>query len=137
MSAIAITAANVLKGSNASIQKDYLAGETVTAGQGVYLKAADSKWYLGQCDGTLAESQVQGVALHGASAGQPLQVQVGGLITIGGTIAVGVFYYVSPTAGGICAVADLASTNYVTVLGYGTTTGIMNLSPVATGLALA
>ncbi len=115
----------------------------MTAGQVVYLKASDSKWYKALSDavsGSVEKSgsgTTLGLALNGGAAGQPAAVATGGTVTIGGTIAAGVLYYVSNTAGGFCAVADLGTGDYVSVIGYGTTTAIMNLVPTATGLILA
>lgn len=137
MADISITATSVVPGTGAQINKERVAGETITAGMPVYRKASDDRWWKSQTDGTSAEADALGIALHAASAGQPLAVQTGGQITIGATIAAGVFYYVSNTAGGICPVADLGTADYVTVIGYGVTTSIMMVYPVATGVVLA
>ena len=137
MADITVTATSVVKGSGAIINKERVAGETITAGMPVYLKSSDNKWWKSQSDGTAAEADAQGIALHAASADQPLAVQTGGSITIGATILAGVFYYVSNTAGGICPVADLGTADYVTVIGYGTTTALMTVQPLATGVVLA
>ena len=45
MAAISITAANVVKGTGAQIETG-IAAETITAGELVYKKASDSKFYL-------------------------------------------------------------------------------------------
>lgn len=137
MADLIITEPNVVKGSGAIVNKDRVAGESVTAGQPVYLKSSDQKWWRAQSDGTAAEADAQGIALHAASADQPLAVQTGGQITIGATIQAGVFYYVSNTAGGICPVADLGTADYVTAIGYGVSTSILYVQPIATGVALA
>lgn len=137
MADISITPASVVKGSGAIVNKERVAGETVTAGQVVYLKSSDSKWWLAQSDGTSAEAEAQGIALHAAAANQPLAVQTLGSITIGATVAAGVFYYVSNTAGGICPVADLGSADYVTAIGYGTSTSAIYVNPIPTGVVLA
>ncbi len=78
-----------------------------------------------------------GVALNGGAVNQLAVVLCAGNYTVGGTIAVGVFYYVSNTAGGIAPIADLGSGDYVSIIGYGVTTAIMKIAPVATGLTLA
>jgi hypothetical protein len=135
---ITITSANVVKGAGAVINRDRVAGETITAGQCVYRKASDDKWWRADSDtGTSAEADAQGIALHAASANQPLAVQTGGQITIGATIAAGVVYYVSNNAGGICPVGDLASADFVTAIGYGISTSVLVVNPVATGVQLA
>lgn len=133
---LSITATSVLKGSGADVTIGTI-GETITAGQAVYLKAADSRYWKAQADGTAAEAAAVGIALNGGAAGQTVQVLTRGLITIGATVAAGVFYFVGPTAGGIGLSSDITSTHYVTKLGYATTTGILTIDVTATGLQLA
>lgn len=137
MADLSITAANVVKGTGAVPDASKVAGETVTAGQTVYLKASDNRWWKSQADATSTEAAASGIALNGASAGQPLVVQTAGEITIGATVAVGGVYVVSATAGGIAPVADLASTNYLTVIGYGKTTAIIVMDVNPTGIQVA
>lgn len=140
MADITITATSVVKSTGAIVRTDKPAGETITAGQVVYLKSSDSKWWKAQCDGTAEESGVgvaMGIALNGAGAGQPVAVQTSGDITIGATIVAGTTYVVSATGGGIAPQADLTSTNRVTFVGYGKTTGILTLNIIATGVQIA
>lgn len=137
MADLTITAASV---SFTSGQKDTgIAGASVTAGQAVYLDAATSRYKLAQCDGTSAEADAVGIALHASGNGQPLTVaKSGSVINIGATTAAGVFYYLSATAGGIAPVGDLVSTNKVVSLGYATSTGGAFVVKVTnTGAALA
>lgn len=143
MADITITPANVVPGSGAT-QVQGTAGETITAGMAVYYKSSDQRWWKAQADGTAAESgngTMYGIALTGSSAGQPIFVDTfDGTtgITIGGTTVVGTIYCVSATAGGICPWADLASTNYVTVLGVGAPSNkILMVQNAATGIAHA
>lgn len=142
MADISITPASVVPGSNAT-QIQGTAGETITAGMAVYLKTSDSRWWKAQADGTAAESgsgTQLGVALCGASAGQPIVVDIADAngITIGGTVAVGTVYVVSATAGGICPEADITSGQYLTIIGVGSTTSaIKMLAGGATGIAHA
>jgi hypothetical protein len=99
MADISVTAASVVPGANATLIQS-TAGETITAGMAVYLKASDSRWWKAQADGTI--------------------------------------YVVSATAGGICPEADLASTNYVSILGVGSTAAVIKmLANGATGIAHA
>lgn len=143
MSDLSITATQVVAGTGASVIKTGVYGETVTAGQCVYQKSTDSKWYkaVATSGGTAEQSGYGvsfGVALVGGAANQPAYVQTGGPITIGATVAAGVWYYVSQTAaGGIGPVADLGSGDFVTIIGYGLTTSTMQIVPTATGLTLA
>jgi len=137
MADISITAANVIAGSG-SRSTTGTAGATVTAGQVVYLDSSDNKYKLADCDSaTAAVRSPAGIALHASLNGQPLTVLTRGPITIGGTIAAGVAYYLSPNAGGICPVADLASGDYPTVLGMGASTTVLTVDIQESGVALA
>jgi hypothetical protein len=138
---LTITAANVLKGDSAVVVTNYNAGESITAGQVVYLKSTDSEWYKAQCDGTAEESGygvTVGVALHASGNGQPLAVQTGGQITIGATTVATTNYVVSDTAGGIAPHADLSTAGwYYTRVGHAISTTVIQLNLLATGVAKA
>jgi hypothetical protein len=137
MADLTITAASVVAGSNAR-KVTGTAGATVTAGQVVYLDASDNKYKLADCDSaTAAVRSPAGIALHGASANQPLTIQIAGSITIGATVTAGVAYYLSATAGGICPVADLASGDYPVLIGLATSAALVNIDLQEAGVALA
>lgn len=136
MANLTITATGVLPGANARINHTYVAGEAVTAGQSAYLKPSDSKLWLAQCDGNTDEATIAGICLNGAAAGQPVSLQEEGDITIGATVVVGATYVVSATAGGICPVADLATTNKLSYIGYGISATQIRLNRKTTGIAL-
>lgn len=137
MAAVSITPASVTQGAGALVTYNKLFGETITAGQAVYLKESDDRWWLAQCDGTAAEVAARGVALNGGAAGQPAAVQTGGTLNIGGTVAAGIQYAVGRTAGSIVPASDLASTDKVTFLGYGTSTSAITVSIQQTGATIA
>jgi hypothetical protein len=130
---IVVTAANVIAASSATVREGR-AGGTITAGQPVYADAADNG-DLKAADNNVsaALAQVVGIALHGASDGQPLKYIVEGDLTAGATLTVGETYVLSATAGGIAPVADI-STNFVTVLGVARTAAIMQVKINATGV---
>lgn len=134
MADLSITAANVAAGTGA-VKETGTAGATITAGQAVYKDASDSgKFKLADNDSaTAAVRSFYGIALHGASSGQPLTVLKEGPITIGATTAVGVVYCLSSTAGGICPNADIATGDYNTVIGVGTSTTVIQVQPLAAG----
>jgi hypothetical protein len=142
MADISVTAASVVPGANATLIQS-IAGETITAGMAVYLKASDSRWWKAQADGTAAESgngTTLGIAVCGASAGQPLVIDTADSagITIGGTVVVGTIYVVSATAGGICPEADITAGQYLSILGVGSSTTVIKmLTGGATGIAHA
>lgn len=135
MADISITAANVAK-SSGQVEDVTYGDAAITAGMALYRKASDGKWYKAQKDGSAEESGYGtkiGIALNGGGANQPGRVQLNGVITAGATLTEGIAYYVSSTAGGICPVADVASTNYVTVLGVAQDASLLVLNPIASG----
>jgi predicted transcriptional regulator len=133
---ITIVAANVATVVGGTYDREKVAGETITAGQAVYLKAADGRAWLSQCDGNTEEDDFYGIALNGAAAGQPVVIQTGGQITIGGTVAIGTVYAVAAAAGGIAPLTDIVSTNKVSLIGYGATATILTIAKVNAGVAI-
>lgn len=136
MADLTITAASVLAGAGAAITRGK-AGATVTAGQAVYLDAADGEWKLADSDSATAAIRTPGgIALNGASDGQPLAVLTSGPIIIGATLTAGVAYYLSDTPGGICPVADLEVGDYPCIIGMATSTTVLNVAINPAGVAL-
>lgn len=137
MADLTITAANVVPAADAVIVNG-TAGATITAGQAVYRDPSSRKFLLADTDSaTAAVRDLYGIATHGASLNQPLAVQTGGSINPGATVAVGVVYVLSGTAGGICPTTDLAAGDYTAVIGVGTTTSNIKLGIVEAGVAYA
>lgn len=129
MADISITAANVAAGTGAlAFTPSYNAGVTITAGQAVYLDATTNTWKLAHAITSIATATVRGIALHASLAGQPLAVQQGGQITIGGTLTAGKVYIASGTnAGGICLVADLTTSWRTSILGVAVSATVLQL----------
>lgn len=137
MADLTITAANVIAGSGAK-KVNGTAGASVTAGQVVYLDSSTNTYKLADNDsGTAAVREVAGIALHAAGSGQPLTILTQGPITIGATTAVGIVYCLSSTAGGICPSADIASGDYNTIIGIGTSTTVIDVKLHAAGAVTA
>ena len=137
MADLTITAANVVAGSDA-IKETGVAGASITAGQVVYLDSTTGTYKLADTDSaTAAVRSPRGIALHAASASQPLTIIKSGSLTIGATIAAGVAYYLSGTAGGICPIADVASGDYPCIVGMGASTTVLNVGIVYPGVVLA
>lgn len=136
MTDLVVTAASVVRGSNANTLFGD-AGETITAGQVVYRSSTDNKFYKADNNAATAAARTSlGIALNGASAGQPLTVQTSGDITIGATLTPGVEYYLSDTAGGICPVADLGTGEYPGTVGMALSATVLRLGFTYSGVAL-
>ena len=121
MAALTPTAAEVQAGTGATAK--FLTatfGEAVTAGQPVYIKAADDKFWLAQSDGTAAEADVVGIAVCGGAAEQKGFAQSAGTLTFGATaaIAAGDQIWLHTDAGSLTATeADITSGDFATFIG--------------------
>lgn len=140
MSDLSITAASVVPVRTGSfpavIRTDLLAGEAITAGQSLYIKSSDQKLWKAQCDGVASEEILAGIALNSAAAGQPMAYVGYGDVTIGATLTQGGIYVISATLGGICPVADLASTNKLSMIGFAVSSSVLRVMPIITGIAI-
>lgn len=111
------------------VSREYNSSTTITAGMSVYLTSSNTWAKAGATTATLAGSGSRvGVALHAALSGQPLAVQESGVINLGATLAVGTLYYVSRTAGLICLISDLVSTDKINILGLAITTANLDMA---------
>lgn len=134
---ISVTPANVLKGAGARVET-FTAGATITAGQALYKDTTDSNRVKpGDCNSANAVVRtLLGVALNGASTGQPVQVQTGGRITIGGAVVSGTVYCMSGTPGGIRPVSDNVSGDFVSLIGVGISATQIEMSILNSGAAV-
>lgn len=91
-----------------SVIQTGIAGETITAGQLVYLKVSDGRWWLTDADtASTVENVVLGIAQGAGTAGNSIS---GGVMTQGTDthqtgLTINTKYYASNTAGGISATA--------------------------------
>lgn len=131
---LSITAASVVPGSNATVEKG-TAGATITAGQAVYKDGTTSKFKLADANGSGTRS-VYGIALNGASDGQPLAVVRAGDVTIGATLTAGVAYYLSENAGGIAPIADIGSGDDPIIIGMAKSTSVLTVDVQDPGVTL-
>lgn len=120
MADLAPTAGSVVAAEGIS-KTEQIAGASIVAGDWLYMDTANNNvMKLAQADGTALEATVYGMALNTASIGQPVLVARAGDVDFGCTITVAAVYILSATAGKICPVADLVSSSYLSIVGYGT-----------------
>ena len=112
---------------------DMVAGETVARGKPVYTKAADGKAWLAGCEGTSAVATVTGICLNDAAASQPVRVMISGNLAFGAILTVGMIYVLS-ASGLIAPHSDLATSDYVSVLGVATTSSNLRLAIINSGV---
>lgn len=141
MSDYSLTASHI-KLLNRGNTGEGIAGATVTAGQVLYEDTADAnKLKLADANSaTAAVRAVKGIALHGASAGQPLRYAKTGArvrLTTGSAVgAAGATAIASTNAGGMAPITDNAAGTYVTVLGTLDSTGkILTCAFTTSGVA--
>jgi hypothetical protein len=136
MAAIAITAGSVIPSSSAVI-KYGVAGETITAGQVLYVEPVTNLMKLCDANSTAAIATAAGIATNGASVNQRVYycTEDTGGFAIGATILSGDTLWTSGTAGGITkTAADNVNPVYATVLGVMTSTTLARIKIVAGGL---
>lgn len=92
-------------------------------GQALYSDPNDSgKLKLADCDASATTAKVVGIALHGASSGQPIEYVIEDPdFTPGATLSLSAagddgIYVLDGTAGSICPSGDVAAGDYVVVL---------------------
>jgi hypothetical protein len=135
MADITITASNVLAASAASTGSIVSGTSTLTAGMAVYRDTSDSNQYKA-CDANASgTASCDGLMLNSADDGQPSKVITDGTLTVGAGVTVGEVYCVSPNPGRICPHSDLASGEYVTVIGVGLTATTIKVDIINSGVA--
>lgn len=140
MATITITKGNVIPSSVGS-RNSGIAGEALEAGQLLYLKASDNKWYKADC--TTAEKagnnspQNLRMALADAGTNQPIVfAEPGSLITVGSVLTKGIWYVLSATGGKLADHGDLTTGQFSVNMGYAPTASTFFFNPQTTGIAI-
>ena len=132
MADISITDASVNLTSGQTNTLD--AGETIAAGDLLYLNSTDNKVYQASNVTSVSTATVIGMALNNAGADQPVTyVMNGGVINIGAVLTVGTVYVLSE-AGLMAPDTDRASNDYVSVIAIPSTTSILELTIINSGV---
>lgn len=136
MADYSVTAASVVPGADTAI-KNVTAGATITAGKAVVRDPSTGKWVLADSNHATAALRIPGgIALNGASDGQPMAVATSGPVTFGAIFTAGVAVYLSDTAGGLCPVADIGSGERAVLIGMPSSTSVLNVDIQDSGVAL-
>jgi len=119
MADITITEAQVVQTTDRSKLRTYVAGAEISPGEAVYLKSSDHKVWPA-IDTSAAAAAAIGIAVSAAEVAEnSIVVQEGGTITLGAgaSVTAGMILVVGAAAGGMSAIADLATGEYVTIMG--------------------
>jgi len=113
-----VVTASAVKPTASTKTQTKRASVAITAGQAVYVTAADVL-ALADNDASALTQAAVGIALNSCAADQPCSYATEGDLTMGSIITAGTIYVLSSTAGGIAPAADLGAADYVTILGVG------------------
>jgi hypothetical protein len=135
MADLSQTAANVAIGASTTPTQTVQVGEAVTQGMPLYFHT-DGKWY--QCDANdgVAKAHVGAIALSPASSNgyaliaKPSETPERSLVNLGATLAVGTAYAVSATKGAIAPVADITTTQFVSIIGIAYSASLLDFQTV-------
>jgi hypothetical protein len=109
-----------------------VAGETLVQGEPFYF--SNSAGMRSRSSGTVSQARVDGIVLTPATVGQTFLYAIpGSSVDVGATLTVAQVYIVSANVGKIAPIGDLATTNYLTVLGVATTTSTLLFRPLESG----
>jgi len=110
-------------------------GVTISAGQSIV--KSSGKYVLADANASEALGAAEGIAMTpGIADGYGIIATGGSIILVGTTMTVGETYLASRTAGGIMPNADKSTGDYVTRLGTASTTTQLDMSVLATGIAV-
>lgn len=137
MADITVVQSTVVAANPQTVKASGISGEAINIGQAVYADPADNyriKKAISTSGNPTHAPNLVGIALSNAQGqNQPVTYATGGDVTFGTGLASGVVYVISHlSAGGIEPVADLVVTNFVAVLGVGTSTSNMRVSLIPT-----
>ena len=134
MADLVITEADVELSSKTSTEIKVQVGEAVKRNQPLYFKSSDSKYWLADNNVDEDTAKATGLSVTSADAdGQVLMMQSGPLLA-GATLTKAEVYVVSNTAGKIMPIGDLAAGQYLTILGYASSTTTLEVDITATGI---
>lgn len=119
MADLIITAANVHIHDTTTITRTVQFGETMTAGQGCYLKSSDQKYWKADATTASGAFAAKGIVMVGAVADGYGIIAESGPVDVGAALTVGVPYIVSETGGGIAPAADFSGFTSATLTHYG------------------
>lgn len=138
MSTYAFTSSAIQAGGT---PKQLIAGEAIAAGELLYRKSDDGKLYKALANGTLEQSTIYGIAVASAAIGQHVAYLSDGVITVQASafdaIGVGGVLVLSQTAGAAMDVGDLASDDWLAIVGWVTGANTFKFKPVNTGVQVA
>lgn len=112
------------------------AGASISVGDLIYLDKASGKYLPADSASTADEAAVVGMAVTASALDEQFFYISATTVDLGAILTQGTFYYLSNNSGMICPFADLGAGDYVTQVGYATSTSLLNITVNATGVAI-
>jgi hypothetical protein len=131
MAELTITPENVRLGANTKTIKGE-SGGTLTPMMPVYLHADGDYRAAANTSALLADCK--GLIIGYGDDGETIEIAQSGLVTVGATLTVNTLYVIG-SSGKIMPYGDLTTGDFGTVLGWATTTAVLNLQIQASGVA--
>ncbi len=136
MADISVTQSAVKAANSDTVKTTGTSGEAINIGQSVYVKPSDGKVYKADANDATASANLAGVALTNAQGADQPVIYGTGDITFNSALTIGQVYVASAAnTGGIAPVSDLASGDYVGVLGVATSATTLKVTLIPTGAA--
>jgi hypothetical protein len=136
--AVVSLATGIRAGSGAATRSGIF-GETVVAGEVVYLSASTGKYLKASANVSAAAAAVVGIALNGGADGQPANIITGGVATGLSGLKAGAVYCLANVAGDVCDDynSDLTEdASYVSVVAVATGATSLLVRPIVSGVVL-
>jgi hypothetical protein len=134
MAAVAL-GTGISQGTGAMPPKQGIAGETLIVGDLVMEDPVDNR--IRRAPATaLSTPRIIGVALNGASAGNPVNYHWHGLLLGTATLVKGTSYFASPTAGSVGLAADVLSGQYPAFVGIAASATSIDIKPHCPGVSV-
>jgi hypothetical protein len=137
MTDLLFVASDILASPSAK-RSEGISGGVPVAGDVVFMSPDDRQWRrASNNDSTTNGAKVpSGIALNGATAGQPIDVLVLGDLTVSSVLTPGDAYYLSANPGKICPRADVVAGMDVCFIGIAKATNILMVNFMVPGVTL-
>ena len=135
MADLVITTADLELNNSRSRPTTVQAGLAVSIGQAIYLDTTTGKYSPADAD-LSATADVAGIAITSADADGYLSMLSTTDLILGATLVTGDPYFLSTNAGSICSHSDLGAGDYVTLIGFASSTSVLELDITATGIVI-
>jgi hypothetical protein len=136
MTDLVFVASEILASPSAK-RTEGISGGTPVAGDVMYLSPDDDQWRRASNNSATVGAKVpSGIALNGATTGQPIDVFVWGDLTVSSVLTPGDAYYLSANPGKICPRADVIAGMDVCFIGIARSTSVLMVNFMVPGVTL-